>query len=185
MTTMLSPKIRQTRRARSKSMVMGEMSQGSGRPSSPGLHGGALKAGWLKKQRSIMRNWQLRWFVLRSDQLYFYKDEEETKPQGCIPLHGSQVNELTTNPDEPGRHLFEIVPGGVGERDRAAISHEAFLLMANSQNDMDDWVKAIRRVIWSPFGGGIFGQRLEDTVQYERKFGSRWRPCWWSSAWTS
>uniref|UniRef100_A0A672YXT1 Rho GTPase activating protein 22 n=1 Tax=Sphaeramia orbicularis TaxID=375764 RepID=A0A672YXT1_9TELE len=48
--------------------------------------------------------------------------------------------------------------------------------MANSQTDMDDWVKAIRRVIWAPFGGGIFGQRLEDTVQYERKFGPRLAP---------
>uniref|UniRef100_A0A673JLP0 Rho GTPase activating protein 22 n=1 Tax=Sinocyclocheilus rhinocerous TaxID=307959 RepID=A0A673JLP0_9TELE len=149
---------------------MGELSR---RPSSPSLQGRTLKAGWLKKQRSIMKNWQLRWFVLRTDQLYFYKDEEETKPQGCIPLQGSQVNELTANPDEPGRHLFEIVPG---EKDRSALSHEAFLLMANSQNDMEDWVKAIRRVIWAPFGGGIFGQHLEDTVQYERKFGPRLAP---------
>lgn len=30
--------------------------------------------------------------------------------------------------------------------------------MANSQTDMDDWVKAIRRVIWAPFGGGKQGQ---------------------------
>ncbi|XP_051504184.1 rho GTPase-activating protein 22 isoform X2 [Myxocyprinus asiaticus] len=157
-------------------MVMGELSRGFRRPSSPGLQERALKAGWLKKQRSIMKNWQLRWFVLRTDQLYFYKDEEETKPQGCIPLQGSQVNELTANPDEPGRHLFEIVPGTTGEKDRSALSHEAFLLMANSQNDMEDWVKAIRRVIWAPFGGGIFGQRLEDTVQYERKFGLRLAP---------
>ncbi|XP_041830754.1 rho GTPase-activating protein 22 isoform X2 [Melanotaenia boesemani] len=48
--------------------------------------------------------------------------------------------------------------------------------MANTQTDMDDWVKAIRRVIWAPFGGGIFGQRLEDTVQYEKKFGPRLAP---------
>uniref|UniRef100_A0A3Q3JHS7 Rho GTPase activating protein 22 n=2 Tax=Monopterus albus TaxID=43700 RepID=A0A3Q3JHS7_MONAL len=176
MTAMLSPKIRQTRRARSKSMVMGEVSRGPCRPASPSLQEGALKAGWLKKQRSIMKNWQLRWFVLRSDQLYFYKDEEETKPQGCITLQGCQVNELAANPDEPGRHLFEIVPGGTGEKDRAPISHESFLLMANSQTDMDDWVKAIRRVIWAPFGGGIFGQHLEDTVQYEKKFGPRLAP---------
>ncbi|XP_035389569.1 rho GTPase-activating protein 22 isoform X5 [Electrophorus electricus] len=81
MTAMLSPKIRQTRRARSKSMVMGEVSHGSTQCTSPGLQEGVLKAGWLKKQRSIMKNWQLRWFVLRSDFLYFYKDEEETKPQ--------------------------------------------------------------------------------------------------------
>ncbi|XP_068610422.1 rho GTPase-activating protein 22 [Brachionichthys hirsutus] len=171
---MLSPKIRQSRRARSKSMVMGEVSRG--RPASPSLQEGALKVGWLKKQRSIMKNWQLRWFVLRSDQLFFYKDEEETKPQGCIPLQGCQVNDLAANPDEPGRHLFEIVPGGTGEKDRAPISHESFLLMANSQTDMDDWVKVIRRVIWAPFGGGIFGQRLEDTVQYEKKFGPRLAP---------
>uniref|UniRef100_A0AAQ5XZX3 Rho GTPase activating protein 22 n=1 Tax=Amphiprion ocellaris TaxID=80972 RepID=A0AAQ5XZX3_AMPOC len=171
-----SGKVRNAIRTKSKSMVMGEVSRGPCRPASPSLQEGALKAGWLKKQRSIMKNWQLRWFVLRSDQLYFYKDEEETKPQGCIPLQGCQVNELTANPDEPGRHLFEIVPGGTGDKDRAPISHESFLLMANSQTDMDDWVKAIRRVIWAPFGGGIFGQRLEDTVQYEKKFGPRLAP---------
>ncbi|XP_059373325.1 rho GTPase-activating protein 22-like isoform X1 [Carassius carassius] len=176
MNTMLSPKIRQSRRARSKSMVMGELSRGPSRPSSPSLQDRPLKAGWLKKQRNIMKNWQLRWFVLRTDHLYFYKDEEETKPQGCIPLQGSQVNELTANPDEPGRNLFEIVPGCTAEKDRSALSHEAFLLMANSQNDMEDWVKAIRRVIWAPFGGGIFGQHLEDTVQSERKFGPRLAP---------
>ncbi|KAJ8250743.1 hypothetical protein COCON_G00226650 [Conger conger] len=177
MTAMLSPKIRQTRRARSKSMVMGEMarSSSSSRAVPAGPQERALKAGWLKKQRSIMKNWQLRWFVLRPDQLCFYKDEDESKPQGCIPLHGSQVTELAANPDEPGRHLFEIVPGP-GEKDRSTISHEAFLLMANSQNEMEDWVKAIRRVIWAPFGGGIFGQRLEDTVQFERKFGPRLAP---------
>ncbi|XP_055517801.1 rho GTPase-activating protein 22-like isoform X1 [Leucoraja erinacea] len=66
--------------------------------------------------------------------------------------------------------------GGVADRERMAVNHEAFILMANSQNDMEDWVKAIRRVIWAPFGGGIFGQRLEDTVQCERKFGRHLAP---------
>lgn len=44
--------------------------------------------------------------------------------------------------------------GGTGEKDRTGISHESFLLMANSQSDMEEWVRAIRRVIWAPFGGG-------------------------------
>ncbi|XP_067276755.1 rho GTPase-activating protein 22 isoform X3 [Pseudorasbora parva] len=73
-------------------------------------------------------------------------------------------------------HRSVHAKGCSGEKDRSALSHEAFLLMANSQNDMEDWVKAIRRVIWAPFGGGIFGQRLEDTVQFERKFGPRLAP---------
>ncbi|CAH2321598.1 rho GTPase-activating 22 isoform X3 [Pelobates cultripes] len=51
--------------------------------------------------------------------------------------------------------------------DKVAVNHEAFLLMANSQNEMEDWVRAIRRVIWAPFGGAVFGQSLEDAVNME------------------
>ncbi|XP_074531247.1 rho GTPase-activating protein 22 [Halichoeres trimaculatus] len=169
---MLSPKIKQARRARSKSMVLGELSRVS-RPCSPLDQEKALKAGWLKRQRSIMKNWQLRWFVLRNEALYFYKDQDETKAQGCIPLQGSQVNELPANQDEPGRHPFEIVPGASGEKDRTGMSHESYLLMANSQSDMEEWVRAIRRVIWAPLGGGVFGQHLEETMLYEAQCGAQ------------
>uniref|UniRef100_A0A3Q3ID67 Rho GTPase activating protein 24 n=1 Tax=Monopterus albus TaxID=43700 RepID=A0A3Q3ID67_MONAL len=55
-------------------------------------------------------------------------------------------------------------------------NHETYLLMANTQNDMEDWVKTIRRVIWAPFGGGIFGQKLEETVRYERRYGNKLAP---------
>ncbi|XP_006018141.1 rho GTPase-activating protein 24 isoform X5 [Alligator sinensis] len=55
-------------------------------------------------------------------------------------------------------------------------NHETYLLMASTQNDMEDWVKTIHRVIWAPFGGGIFGQKLEDTVQYEKRYGNRLAP---------
>ncbi|CAJ1067583.1 rho GTPase-activating protein 22 [Xyrichtys novacula] len=158
--------------ARSKSMVLGELSRVS-RPCSPLDQEKALKAGWLKRQRSIMKNWQLRWFVLRTEALYFYKDQDETKAQGCIPLQGSQVNELPANQDEPGRHPFEIVPGPSGEKDRTGISHESYLLMANSQSDMEEWVRAIRRVIWAPLGGGVFGQHLEETMSYEAQCGTQ------------
>uniref|UniRef100_A0A8B9GVT4 Rho GTPase activating protein 24 n=1 Tax=Astyanax mexicanus TaxID=7994 RepID=A0A8B9GVT4_ASTMX len=62
--------------------------------------------------------------------------------------------------------------------------------MASTQNDMEDWVKTIRRVIWAPFGGGelthkimsvsfvsgIFGQKLEETVRYERRYGNKLAP---------
>ncbi|KAK1905378.1 Rho GTPase-activating protein 22 [Dissostichus eleginoides] len=147
-------------------MVLGELSRIS-RPCSPLDQEKTLKAGWLKRQRSIMKNWQLRWFVLRNEALYFYKDQDETKAQ-C-----SQVNELPANQDEPGRHPFEIVPGGAGEKDRTGVSHESFLLMANSQSDMEDWVRAIRRVIWAPLGGGVFGQHLEETMLYEAQCGAQ------------
>ena len=28
------------------------------------------------------------------------------------------------------------------------------MLMANSQSDMEDWVRSIRRAVWSQLGGG-------------------------------
>ncbi|XP_047615950.1 rho GTPase-activating protein 22 isoform X5 [Phacochoerus africanus] len=171
---------------------MGEQSRSPGRPPCPRRLGPVLKAGWLKKQRSIMKNWQQRWFVLRGDQLFYYKDKDETKPQGFISLQGTQVTELLPGPEDPGKHLFEISPGGAGEREKVPANPEALLLMASSQRDMEDWVQAIRRVIWAPLGGGtarsshahpleplppgIFGQRLEDTVHHERKYGPRLAP---------
>lgn len=159
----------------------------------PRRPGPVLKASWLRKQRGIMKNWQPRWFVLRGDQLLYYKDKDETKPQGLISLQGTQVTELPPGPEDPGKHLFEISPGGAGEREKAPAGPEALLLMASSRRDMEDWVQAIRRVIWAPRGGGtarssranpvepsregIFGQRLEDTVYHERKYGPGWPRC--------
>ncbi|KAM4797947.1 rho GTPase-activating protein 24-like [Urocitellus parryii] len=66
--------------------------------------------------------------------------------------------------------MFEVIG------DRMTANHESYLLMASTQNDMEDWVKSIRRVIWGPFGGGIFGQKLEDTVRYEKRYGNRLAP---------
>ncbi|XP_021107590.1 rho GTPase-activating protein 22 isoform X2 [Heterocephalus glaber] len=118
---------------RSKSLVMAEQTRGTRQPLGLRRPGPVLKAGWLRKQRGIMKNWQQRWFVLCGDQLFYYKDKDETKPQGFISLQGTQVTELLPGPEDPGKHLFEISPG-------------------------------------------IFGQRLEDTVYQERKYGSRLAP---------
>ncbi|NXU81927.1 RHG22 protein, partial [Oreotrochilus melanogaster] len=65
---------------------------------------------------------------------------------------------------------------GLRNKEKIPVSHEAFLLTATSQNEMEDWVKAIQQVTWPPFGGGIFGQRLEDIVQFERKYGQHLAP---------
>lgn len=50
-------------------------------PGSPRAEERPLKLGWLRKQRSIVKNWQLRFFVLRGQQLLYYKDEDDAKPQ--------------------------------------------------------------------------------------------------------
>ncbi|XP_075899937.1 rho GTPase-activating protein 24 isoform X2 [Nelusetta ayraudi] len=135
---------------------------------------GPIRCGWLRKQGGFVKTWHSRWFVLRGEQLYYYKDEEETKALGTIHLPGNKVLDHPTSVEDGGKFLFEIIPGG--DRERMTANHETYLLMASTQNDMEDWVKTIRRVIWAPFGGGIFGQKLEETVRYERRFGNKLAP---------
>ncbi|XP_066042682.1 rho GTPase-activating protein 24 isoform X2 [Chamaea fasciata] len=102
------------------------------------------------------------------------RGEKEMSAKGTIFLPGNRVIEHPCNEESPGKFLFEVVPGG--DRERMTANHETYLLMASTQNDMEDWVRSIRRVIWAPFGGGIFGQKLEDTVRYEKRYGNRLAP---------
>ncbi|GAB5570660.1 rho GTPase-activating protein 24 isoform X1 [Prionailurus iriomotensis] len=156
------------------SLIMEENNDSTENPQQGQGRNNAMKCGWLRKQGGFVKTWHTRWFVLKGDQLYYFKDEDETKPLGTIFLPGNKVLEHPCNEESPGKFLFEVVPGG--DRDRMTANHESYLLMASTQNDMEDWVKSIRRVIWGPFGGGIFGQKLEDTVRYEKRYGNRLAP---------
>ncbi|KAI3372271.1 hypothetical protein L3Q82_022776, partial [Scortum barcoo] len=152
--------------ARSKSVIPGEGVPGPGSPRSSRSMERPLKAGWLKKQqRSLVKNWQQRYFVLRGSTLTYHKDDKETTVQGVIQLRFSKVNELPPNSDDPGKYLFEIIPRTTGDRERCP-----YVFMANSQSDMEEWVRTLRRVIGVPTSG-VFGKGLMDTVTYEQRFG--------------
>lgn len=152
--------------ARSKSVMPGEGGSGPGSPRSSRSMDRPLKAGWLKKQqRSLVKNWHQRYFVLRGSTLTYHKDDKESTVQGVIQLRFSKVNELPLNSDEPGKYLFEIIPRSSGDRERCP-----YVFMANSQGDMEEWVRTLRRVIGVPTSG-VFGKSLMDTVTYEQRFG--------------
>ncbi|XP_007476339.1 rho GTPase-activating protein 25 isoform X1 [Monodelphis domestica] len=153
--------------ARSRSVMTGEQMASFHQPSSPSALERPLKIGWLKKQRSIVKNWQQRYFVLKGQQLYYYKDEEDAKPQGSMYLPGGSIKEIATNPEEAGKFVFEVIPAS-WDQNRAG--QDPYILMASSQSEMEEWVKSIRRVTGAP-SGVVFGQRLDETVAYEQKFG--------------
>uniref|UniRef100_A0A2K6S1W2 Rho GTPase activating protein 25 n=1 Tax=Saimiri boliviensis boliviensis TaxID=39432 RepID=A0A2K6S1W2_SAIBB len=77
-------KVEAAKIARSRSVMTGEQMAAFHPSSTPNPLERPIKMGWLKKQRSIVKNWQQRYFVLRAQQLYYYKDEEDTKPQQCL-----------------------------------------------------------------------------------------------------
>ncbi|XP_061528907.1 rho GTPase-activating protein 25 isoform X3 [Phycodurus eques] len=155
--------------ARAKSILSGEGSPGSTAGSRRSMER-PLKTGWLKKQqRSLVKNWHQRYFVLRGSTLTYHKDDRETAILGFIQLQFSKVNELPLNSDEPGKYIFEIIPGTSGDKERCP-----HVFMANSQTDMDEWVRTLRRVIGVP--SGVFGKSLRDTVMYEQRFGPQMVP---------
>ncbi|XP_034396692.1 rho GTPase-activating protein 25 isoform X2 [Cyclopterus lumpus] len=157
--------------ARSRSVLPGEGGPGPGSPRSPKSMERPLKAGWLKKQqRSLVKNWQQRYFVLRGSTLTYHKDDKETTVQGVIQLRFSKVNDLPPNSDDPGKYLFEIIPRTTKDRERCP-----YVFMANSQSDMEEWVRTLRRVIGVPTSG-VFGKGLMDTVTYEQRFGPHMVP---------
>ncbi|GAA6069243.1 rho GTPase-activating protein 24 isoform X1 [Tachysurus ichikawai] len=45
-----------------------------------------LRHGWLRKQGGFVKTWHSRWFVLRGEQLYYYKDEDESKALSLLRL---------------------------------------------------------------------------------------------------
>nr|XP_008515200.1 PREDICTED: rho GTPase-activating protein 25 isoform X3 [Equus przewalskii] len=153
--------------ARSRSVMTGEQMAAFHLSSTPNPLERPIKMGWLKKQRSIVKNWQQRYFVLRAQQLCYYKDEEDMKPQGCMYLPGSTIKEIATNPEEAGKFIFEVTPASW---DQCRTGQDSYVLMASSQAEMEEWVKFLRRVAGTP-SGAVFGQRLDETVAYEQKFG--------------
>ncbi|NWR51761.1 RHG25 protein, partial [Regulus satrapa] len=156
---------------------------------SPGPAARPQRLGWLKKQRSLVKNWQLRFFVLQGQQLLYYKDEDEAKPQleAFNAENDWKVSSLL---------LKCVFAGAAGEQSRAG--QDSCVLMASSQAEMEEWVKSIRRALGSASGGkkgsrdsscrgsppalgpaallAVFGQHLADTMAYEQKFGQHQVP---------
>uniref|UniRef100_W5MV98 Si:ch211-247j9.1 n=1 Tax=Lepisosteus oculatus TaxID=7918 RepID=W5MV98_LEPOC len=59
------------------------------------------------------------------------------------------------------------------------VSPSSYFFMSNSNGQGEEWLKTLNKVVWLPFTvywAGVFGQRLEDTVQYERRYGDRTAP---------
>nr|XP_022318825.1 rho GTPase-activating protein 24-like isoform X1 [Crassostrea virginica] len=138
-----------------------------------------IRSGWLKKQGGMVRTWHRRWFCLNNDFLFYFAKEDDSRPLGCIFLPGNRVSEVPFNPDEPDKCLLEISADvslmdepGKGQS-RVTPNHETYLLWATSDEERQKWIKDIRRVMYSSFGGAIFGQSLEETMAYEHKLGRK------------
>lgn len=124
------------------------------------------KSGWLRKQGGMVRTWHRRWFCLNGDCLFYFTKEDDLRPQGSIFLPGNRIAEIQWTPDDSDKYLFEICPGKTQSRTAPS---EVFQLCAGNNDERQQWMKAIRKVIYSDIGGAIFGQSVEETMMYEQR----------------
>lgn len=125
-----------------------------------------VKTGWLRKQGGMVKSWHRRWFVLNGDCLFYFAKEDDLRPLGTIYLPGNKIIQHPSNPDEPDKFLLEIVPGKVPQK--MAPNHDSFLLCAASDDERQEWIKAIRKTMFSSIGGAVFGSPLEETMMFEK-----------------
>jgi serine/threonine protein kinase len=86
-----------------------------------------------RKIKDILRK---RWFVLKDNFLYWFKDPRELRPAGIIFIEGCFVDPI---PESPHRDLFafEIV---VSEE-----KGKSKMLFAKTAQERDDWMNAIKK----------------------------------------
>jgi hypothetical protein len=89
------------------------------------------KEGELKKLGHVVKNWKTRWFRVKRDMMFYFKDRKEDKPQGVVPLRRCRVSE-TTKGGKP--FCFEVIAPQI---------NKTFLIQAGSRNEVQDWMKAI------------------------------------------
>eukprot|EP01132_Coremiostelium_polycephalum_P004119 gene4119-5155_t len=120
---------------------------------SDSLFSNALIKGWLQKMTSNEKKWQRRWFVLKNNCLYYFKNEkDEENPKVIIPLEGLKVTLVSDV-------VFEIEDSTVGTIKSVKLTptgpvegqHGKYMLKAPSIDEANKWVNSIRNnVLGSP-----------------------------------
>jgi len=89
------------------------------------------KEGELKKLGHLVKNWKVRWFRIKNDMLFYFKDRQDDRPVGVVPLRMCRVfeNNKTGKP-----FCFELVAPKISK---------SFLIQANNKTDVASWMKAI------------------------------------------
>eukprot|EP01114_Cavostelium_apophysatum_P006874 TRINITY_DN1840_c0_g1_i1.p1 TRINITY_DN1840_c0_g1~~TRINITY_DN1840_c0_g1_i1.p1 ORF type:complete len:1243 (-),score=449.77 TRINITY_DN1840_c0_g1_i1:160-3888(-) len=111
----------------------------------------AERKGWCRKQGGRWKTWKKRWFVLKDNCLYYFKQMEDKDPYGIIPLENLQVRPFEVK----GRKFAFEVYSSSGEIKSCKLEngqlvrghHGSYLIEAETQQEMDAWIGAIRNNI--------------------------------------
>lgn len=99
------------------------------------------KDGFLTKQGGSIKTWKKRYFLLKGDTLYYFKTKNDTVQTGEIKLTRESV--ANEEPKKGGKFYFSITT-----------ARRCYLIHADSEDVMRQWVEAITRSLDTMKGGG-------------------------------
>jgi len=94
------------------------------------------KEGFLEKQSRHLKRWKRRWFVLQDSNLYSFKKEKDYKdPTEIIDLR--VFSSVKSSEDYTNKqHSFDVYSTDM-----------VFSMVAATENEKEDWIRAIGRAI--------------------------------------
>ncbi|XP_045481694.1 ras-specific guanine nucleotide-releasing factor 1-like isoform X2 [Harmonia axyridis] len=130
---MLSPKMQRTIRVNDNQLIM----------LSERAHYDHSQTGYLHKRSSDCSKWQLRWFVLYQNLLFYYDSEHCSRPSGILLLEGCYCERLITT------GTASKMKDGSERQFCFAISYRRdnirqYELRALNEMDCKNWIEAIR-----------------------------------------
>ncbi|XP_014231080.1 ras-specific guanine nucleotide-releasing factor 2-like isoform X1 [Trichogramma pretiosum] len=125
---MLSPKMQRTVRVNDSQLVM----------LSERAHYDHSLSGYLHKRNADSTKWQLRWFVLYQNILFYYETETSSRPSGVILLEGCYCERLIS---AKGKDLEKQICFAISYRRENQRQYE---LKSATETDCKMWIDAIR-----------------------------------------
>ncbi|KAI8636073.1 hypothetical protein BD408DRAFT_438242 [Parasitella parasitica] len=121
--------------------------------------------GWLYKQGDKYKTWNKRWFVLKENNLFYFKNPKAMRMKGIINLKGYRIE--VDESIHPGKYCFMAHH----ERERT------FYFYTEFEKPMKDWLKALMKAtIVRDFATPVMSSSTIPTVSLEVARKMRPRP---------
>ncbi|KAG2204699.1 hypothetical protein INT47_011995, partial [Mucor saturninus] len=121
--------------------------------------------GWLYKQGDKYKTWNKRWFVLKSNNLFYFKSPKAVRMKGIINLKGYRIE--VDESIHPGKYCFKAHHG----------KERTFYFFTEHEKAMKDWLKALMKAtIARDFATPVMSSSTIPTISLEMARKMRPRP---------
>eukprot|EP01096_Ripella_sp_DP13-Kostka_P000962 TRINITY_DN11121_c0_g1_i1.p1 TRINITY_DN11121_c0_g1~~TRINITY_DN11121_c0_g1_i1.p1 ORF type:complete len:350 (+),score=127.85 TRINITY_DN11121_c0_g1_i1:20-1069(+) len=109
-----------------------------------------IKEGWVTKRAGlIFKSWERRWFLLRGDKLYYYKNDEMAKTYPQLPRNTFHIKKAEVyraaegKIESPTEWCIEILfhPSVSAQLDHP----KSYYFCVDGEKDMEEWIAALEK----------------------------------------